>query len=398
MAFQWTWPESWDTIKHSIIDSMQNSVRNSMKNNENSSVRGEMVIEDIEFGSSPPVVRLNSINSLCDDKACIDLYFQYKGDASLKISGIEINLDSCVKDTPFFCPFGMKICDFHIESAVRITCSREKAQTYPTSLGNTAQPVTWSMLDDSAFEGERLTSSASLHVVNKMKQEHQHPLQCSLPSSIVKSKSPIKHASYRVQRDLDPLAMSMCLRWSRMSRVHSNLREKDYSEALTSHRKLGYHEAEAEIFGAISLLRSSYSKERDVQSNSIPVSHTVIGPLPMCANVPKVSSLSDHIHACETPMTNEQGAFPPAGWVLMKALHENGPPDSSPSRSRNSPSFERTKTQIHVLFDRNPIQSFAVRSNFSSVEGADEKVVATLRGMLDPIFLSFQKEGLTVNI
>jgi len=94
-----------------------------MAENTNPLVRGCIEIEDLCFGSGPPTVALRRIHELTETRLKIDVYVGYQGDGSVKLRGLDINLDGCA-NVEFFCPFEMTLCDVRVEDTLTVEVVR----------------------------------------------------------------------------------------------------------------------------------------------------------------------------------------------------------------------------------------------------------------------------------
>ena len=50
-------------------------------------------------------------------------------------------------------------------------------------------------------------------------------------------------------------------------------------------------------------------------------------------------------------------------------------------------------TTVTIRFTENPLRDFKVKSNFSSVQGADKKVEGTLRALVNPVLEGLRVRG-----
>ena len=424
MALHWIWPESWESIKGPIIESIQTSFRSSMSESKSDAVRGEVVIEDLYFGSKPPEIHFNKIRELSLSHACIELFVRYKGDAFLKLSGLEINLDSCVKDTPFFCPFGMRLCDFDIECIVKINYDCTKRNRLP---GTDIQKkeIVWAPNADDALlhDATQLTSIAPTHVTQNMHlvgadKGIRISRKSALQSTITCVHSPGSTCSPFSERYI----YDMCLGTGHISRSNRPdvSTSNEYLPAQTVYQyifrcmqKGGYFKRGEIVNSCIRKNRKPFSNLSTPQIQRIPKPQTAMQSFSKCIGKiteyidPQEENFSpENINESKTESTSNEGfrkimrKNSTLGYSIMKKLHlhahsiENEilPSNQKENTAADGPSV----TRISIQFDRNPLRNFAVQSNFSSVDGADEKVEATLRNMLDPALESIRKDGFTV--
>ena len=138
MTLVWNWPVTWDPIAPVVRDMLQTHIRAAMKDNTNPLIRGNIEIEDLNFGTGPPVVALRRIHELSETRTKVDVYVCYAGDGGVNLRGLDINLDGCAVTTPFFCPFEMTLCDLKIEDTITVDIVTPAA----AAASQAASPVT----------------------------------------------------------------------------------------------------------------------------------------------------------------------------------------------------------------------------------------------------------------
>ncbi|KNH09578.1 hypothetical protein XU18_0263 [Perkinsela sp. CCAP 1560/4] len=412
MAFQWKWPESWDTIKNSLQESLQNTFRTAMKENPSASARGDIVIDDIHLGSSPPEIHFFRIEELSMSRVEFELYVRYKGDAFIKMSGLDINLDSCVKDTPFFVPFGMTLSNVEIESVIRISCDRLPRASFCMEAlkrdGSMVCAMNQGHETADELSTEELMSVASLIMAGYMTGRWQQQ-RLTVPQRPTSATEDPLHLSFRgLSSTIDNRMRMHCLRYREFRAYHSNAArcgihlENTRSEGSVA--GIGYHSPRPSrrdfparamqsprpsipsmhTIASIRDTRAMYPHGYEITKKI--VKHYHIQQNEISSGMPKSTHPDCHLYVRCSPAALQMGAL-----NFYRNLRSK---EEEPSMNVEKKSEENEVNVISVKFDRNPLRNFVVQSNFGSVDGADEKVEATIRALADPMIEQIRKAGL----
>ncbi|RNF03778.1 hypothetical protein TraAM80_05624 [Trypanosoma rangeli] len=132
---QWEWPKTWPTESKEVIRvSIEQAIRKAMSGGANAQLRGTVIVDELNLGSVAPEIALNGIRELSAEHTAILVKVRYHGDFSVRLRGLEINLDTVgagAEDSdanfalPFFCPFEMTLQDIHIDGMVSIELFQE---------------------------------------------------------------------------------------------------------------------------------------------------------------------------------------------------------------------------------------------------------------------------------
>jgi hypothetical protein len=132
MSLEWEWPKTWDPVFVGDLQlRIQNLIREAMSKHTSAQLRGAVVVDELNLGSQPPEIALKEILHASATTTKMELLVRYKGDASITLKGLEINLDSTSTATPefedlgrgnptaaFFCPFEMTMHSIHLEGCI----------------------------------------------------------------------------------------------------------------------------------------------------------------------------------------------------------------------------------------------------------------------------------------
>ncbi|ESL06764.1 hypothetical protein TRSC58_05558 [Trypanosoma rangeli SC58] len=132
---QWEWPKTWPTESKEVIRvSIEQAIRKAMSGGANAQLRGTVIVDELNLGSVAPEIALNGIRELSAEHTAIIVKVRYRGDFSVRLRGLEINLDTVGAGTeesdanfalPFFCPFEMTLQDIYIDGMVSIELFQE---------------------------------------------------------------------------------------------------------------------------------------------------------------------------------------------------------------------------------------------------------------------------------
>ncbi|KAH8609259.1 hypothetical protein ERJ75_001222200 [Trypanosoma vivax] len=132
---QWEWPKTWSPeSKEAIRVAMEQAIREAMAGGNDSQIRGTVSVDELNLGSVPPEIALSGIRVLSAERTAIMVKVRYNGDFSVRLRGLEINLDTIGSSgdeaddnfaLPFFCPFEMTLRDVHIDGMVAIEIVQE---------------------------------------------------------------------------------------------------------------------------------------------------------------------------------------------------------------------------------------------------------------------------------
>ncbi|EAN96164.1 hypothetical protein C3747_6g303 [Trypanosoma cruzi] len=132
---QWEWPKTWPTESKEVIRiSIERAIRKAMSGGKNAQIRGVVSVDELNLGCIPPEISLNGIRELSVEHTAIMVKVHYHGDFSMRLRGLEINLDTVGASAeeadanfalPFFCPFEMTLRDIQIDGMVSIEIFHE---------------------------------------------------------------------------------------------------------------------------------------------------------------------------------------------------------------------------------------------------------------------------------
>ncbi|RNF17500.1 uncharacterized protein Tco025E_04810 [Trypanosoma conorhini] len=132
---QWEWPKTWPTASKEVIRvSIERAIRKAMSGGTNAQIRGTVIVDELNLGSVAPEIALSGIRKLSAEHTAIMVKVRYRGDFSVRLRGLEINLDTVGAGAeesdanfalPFFCPFEMTLQDIHIDGMVSIELFQE---------------------------------------------------------------------------------------------------------------------------------------------------------------------------------------------------------------------------------------------------------------------------------
>jgi hypothetical protein len=131
---QWEWPVEWDPdFLLQLRQKLERALVRAMASG-SSQISGRVEVADVCLGSSPPQIRVNSIQDISASRTSITFGVKYDGDASLTLRGLRINLgdmcsvkapgslgeDDANHALPLHIPFEVRIHKIHIEGEVAL--------------------------------------------------------------------------------------------------------------------------------------------------------------------------------------------------------------------------------------------------------------------------------------
>eukprot|EP00760_Papus_ankaliazontas_P001054 PhM_4_TR10366/c0_g1_i1/m.27431 len=348
MTLVWDWPTNWTPFTEKIRDVLQVQLRKQLRDNPTNLIRGNVEIEELNFGTTPPTVSLRRIHELSEHRIKIDAYVKYAGNGYVKIRGLDINLDAV---TPFFCPFEMVMCDVVFEDILTIEVQvlekpgQRKAAT-PVTPATTAVGVSSNLSPASSRSSfraplpPRRTSSptGSTSTTGSSIHHHRYPSHGTTTASLTNSTGV-------VMRSTKPgVALSLAARnWAanamRQSTITTTAAVSSQAAAATA------------------------SRPNDVVQQDVGAS-------------PARSSDVDEA---------EEG------------VADNGAAPATANSAAPSAAAAPTK-RIIVRFWDAPLKDFRVRSNFNTVSGTDKKIETTLWSLLKPALENLKAQGIQFDV
>jgi hypothetical protein len=366
------WPRIWDEdVVRSITTELETTMRSALSKTPSDLIRGSVVIEELNFGSVPPVIALSSMRELSPAHTAVVISVKYAGDASIALKGLQLNLDTTtyVNDkgedanhaVPFYCPFVMSLVGLVIEGNVLLeVCTT----TTPATPADHMSPVAQARPRDAVprISIGRLLPS---HVLNATTVRGH---------GVFGGEGAVSRAGS--SRAVSPTSTILGIP-SFESRLNTSVTASDTSFVRRPVRQTGV----GLLFGA--------GGRRGMRHPDAPVSEFA-----------SPSRFSTH--------GNLEGSFASdaAGWQPQH--HVSGGGATSAPSSASPPQFllgdlaqhrvKITKKTILLQLFGDPIKSFKVESNFAPVQGANEKIAAQLRNLLAPAIDRLKTEGLTIHL
>ncbi|ORC89846.1 uncharacterized protein TM35_000101140 [Trypanosoma theileri] len=132
---QWEWPKTWSAESKEVIrETIEKAIGNAMAGGKNAQIRGVVSVDELNMGCIPPEIALSSIRVLSAEHTAIMVKVRYNGDFSVRLRGLEINLDTVGASAeeadanfalPFFCPFEMTLQDIRLDGMISIEVFHE---------------------------------------------------------------------------------------------------------------------------------------------------------------------------------------------------------------------------------------------------------------------------------
>lgn len=84
MAFHFHWPQPWDAH---YLEQLRTQLTEQMNKGgpQHPALVDPLIMKDLQFGSKPPVFKLEKIEELTGEKAVLHFYVAFSGDASVTI-------------------------------------------------------------------------------------------------------------------------------------------------------------------------------------------------------------------------------------------------------------------------------------------------------------------------
>jgi hypothetical protein len=134
MSLEWEWPAEWDAeFVDGLKENLQGKLRAAMEHGSSSQqqMRGSVVVESLCLGTVPPALVLKRVVNVSPTKTTLEVHMAYRGDASIGLKGLEINLDSCAQpedatagdsnhSLPFFCPFEVTVKNLELDALLQV--------------------------------------------------------------------------------------------------------------------------------------------------------------------------------------------------------------------------------------------------------------------------------------
>lgn len=421
---QFEWPETWEAeVMDAVRHALQKTIRNAMAStsSQNSQIRGSVVVEDINFGSTPPVVALSSIRELSATHTAVVVSVTYAGDASIALKGLQINLDTTTPSTgergeliaernlavPFFCPFEMKLKDIVIDGNILVEF---RLETAAGSVGtSTARSGGTSTSPAGQCEPRRVQSGLTLppHILSAaMKPKGAAAASVGRVSAVGGT------PTVMMRTPLTSNAMASVGRANRAA-----------VEAATPAGRAGgsspSFSSSASAMGGLSMLRAMRSgvglgllvggggrramRQPDAAGLTETLARDATGS--SCRGLvdnggPDTSSRETSVSATPVPhgLAGEATESPPR--TARVSPVEDGAPNGLHHQVTlsdiHSKAVSVTKRRLRLQLFGDPIKAFRVESNFGSVQGADRKIEAQLRHLLSPAIERMKTHGLDI--
>nr|CCC92234.1 conserved hypothetical protein [Trypanosoma congolense IL3000] len=149
---QWEWPTKLSVEQEEALrTAVERVIRESMAHGSDGQIRGVVNVGELDLGSTPPEVILSGIRMLSAERTAIMVKVRYAGDFSIRMSGLEVNLDMVGSEAeeadnnfalPFFCPFEMTLRDIHVDGMAAIEILHELEEN--TQCDKTVNTATFS--------------------------------------------------------------------------------------------------------------------------------------------------------------------------------------------------------------------------------------------------------------
>ncbi|CUG10193.1 Hypothetical protein, putative [Bodo saltans] len=365
---QFDWPKVWDQeVVRSITTALETTIRNALSKTPSDLIRGSVIIDELHFGSVPPVIALSSVRELSPAHSAVVVSFKYAGDASIALRGLQLNLDTTTyvnekgedanHAVPFFCPFVMSLVDLVIEGNVLvevcITTAPATPSTHLSPVAGTAPPAPSS----SRVSVGRLLPS---HVLNAT-TIRGHGVLGLEGGSVSRAGS---------SRAVSPTSSTLGMP-SFESRLNTSVTASDTSFVRRPVRQSGV----GLLFGA--------GGRRGMRHPDAPVSEYA-SPSRYGIGTLEGSFASDAVgwQPAVSAATVTASTSPPQFLLGDLANHR----------------VKITKKTILLQLFGDPIKMFKVESNFAPVQGANEKIAAQLRNVLAPAIERLKTEGLSIHL
>ncbi|KAH9582321.1 hypothetical protein LSM04_002106 [Trypanosoma melophagium] len=169
---QWEWPKTWSAESKEVIrDSIEKAIGKAMAGGKNAQIRGVVSVDELNMGCIPPEITLSGIRVLSAEHTAIMVKVRYNGDFSVRLRGLEINLDTVGASAeeadanfalPFFCPFEMTLQDIRLDGMVSIEVFHEMEENPQWEQGSNNVPVHSAVTPRSIKSSSTLRPSRSL--------------------------------------------------------------------------------------------------------------------------------------------------------------------------------------------------------------------------------------------